>query len=74
VAASGLSVKRGADGSLWIAGEDGLALPVAAAQTEIATPLLGLVTLTAAGIWDGRSFTLLAADTPLGFWAAEGRP
>lgn len=68
VAASGLRLEQGGAGSLFVTGEDGAALPVRPTQFDIATPLLAFDSLTVAGLWDGRAFTLFAAQTPLGLW------
>lgn len=68
VAASGLRlVQDGAEG-LLIAGADGAALPLKAAQIDFAAPLLAFEDFSAVGLWDGRAFTLFAADTPIGLW------
>jgi hypothetical protein len=55
VAASGLRMAQDGAGGLLVAGEDGAALPLKAAQTDFATPLLAF-----------ESFS--AADTPIGLW------
>jgi len=38
------------------------------AKSETIAPLIGLLGITAAGLWDGRCLSLLAADTPIGGW------
>jgi hypothetical protein len=68
VGASGLRVEQDGAGGLLIAGEDGAALPLKPSQFDFAAPLLAFDSLTAAGLWDGRAFTLFAAQTPLGLW------
>ncbi|MBP6010717.1 MAG: SWIM zinc finger family protein [Alphaproteobacteria bacterium] len=45
-------------------------LPLAEAQEDAATPLLGLDSLDVTGLWNGRTFTLMLAETPLGRWVA----
>lgn len=46
------------------------ALPLEAAQAETLLPLAGLALIAAVALWDGRAARLLAAETPLGDWAA----
>jgi hypothetical protein len=48
-----------------------LALPIESGQGDAILPLLGHEGISAAGIWDGRQFTMLAADTALGRWTHE---
>lgn len=45
-------------------------LPLADLQEEAISPLLGLVDLEAIGLWNGRTFTLMFAETPIGRWVA----
>jgi hypothetical protein len=68
VAASGVSLVRGEKDGLLLASRDGVALPLNGAQADAALPLRGLEDITIAGLWDGRLFTLFAAETPLGLW------
>lgn len=56
------------DQRLWLYDEMGAALPVAEKNPEAAAPLIGLPDIAAAGLWNGRGFCLLAADTPIGAW------
>lgn len=46
----------------------GAILPLADAQEESISPLLGLTDLDAIGLWNGHKFTLLLAETPIGRW------
>jgi hypothetical protein len=56
---------------LVVAGEDrGIGLPVPRAQEEELLPLIGRP-MTAAGLWNGWTFRLLAADTGIGPWYQE---
>lgn len=68
LAASEVHLVRGESGGLLIMGGDGVALPLNAAQSEAALPLLGLGPIAITGLWDGKLFTLFAAETPLGLW------
>ena len=68
VAASGVQLVRGEKDGLLFASADAVALPLNAAQADAALPLLGLEDISIAGLWDGRLFTLFAAQTPLGLW------
>ena len=64
----GVRVARGEGNALWLADDAGGALPLDMAKSETIAPLIGLLGITAAGLWDGRCFSLLAADTPIGGW------
>ena len=56
---------------LVVAGEDrSIGLPVPHAQEEELLPLIGRP-MTAAGLWNGWTFRLLAADTGIGPWYQE---
>lgn len=44
------------------------ALPLSEAQHDATTPLLGLADVDALGLWNGRTFTLMMAETPIGRW------
>ena len=56
---------------LVVAGEDrSIGLPVPRAQEEELLPLIGRP-MTAAGLWNGWTFRLLAADTGIGPWYQE---
>ena len=68
LAASEVHLVRGENGGLLITGGDGVALPLKPAQSEAALPLLGLGPIAVTGLWDGKLFTLFAAETPLGLW------
>jgi len=58
---------------LMLAGAGGaIGLPVDPAQEDEALLLVGR-RMTAAGVWNGRSFHLLAADTEIGPWYRETR-
>mgnify|MGYP000901341420 CR=1 FL=1 len=48
----------------------GAALPLPDPQEAAVTPLLGLTGLDAIGLWNGRTFTLMLAETPIGRWVA----
>lgn len=65
---AGAHVARGEDKALWLADGQGGALPLSAANADGAAMLVGLPGLSVAGLWDGRQFTPLAADTPIGCW------
>jgi hypothetical protein len=64
----GVSVRTAGKGALVVADDQGRALPVAPAQAEALTPMLGLDGLSLLCLWDGRSAQVLAADTPIGRW------
>jgi hypothetical protein len=64
----GVRVARGEGKSLWLEDQAGGALPLDMTKPADAAPLLGLRQMAAAGLWDGRCFTLLAAETPVGNW------
>jgi hypothetical protein len=66
--AGGVRVAHGPGDALWLTDDAGGALPLDAAGKEAAVPLIGLPAIAAAGLWDGRCLTLLAADTPVGGW------
>jgi hypothetical protein len=66
--ASEVHVVRAEKNALVLTSGDGVALPLNAAQADVALPLLGLGNFAVAGIWDGRLLTLLAAETRLGLW------
>lgn len=46
----------------------GAILPLTEAQEEAVSPLLGLTDLEAIGLWNGHTFTLMFAETPIGRW------
>ena len=58
---------------LWLLSldDDGLAVPLAVAQTVIAAPLGCVDRLDGFGIWNGSALELTAAETPLGRWEAQ---
>lgn len=68
LAAGGLTLAQLPTGQLGLADATGLMVPLDHAQADDLIPLLGLEALSALWIWDGRSATLLAADTPIGRW------
>lgn len=57
------------DGGLALA-DDAHTLPLAGTQEDNAAPLLGLPSMDAVGLWNGRAFTLLLAETSIGRWVA----
>lgn len=50
---------------------DAISLPLMAGQAEAASPLLAVDRFAGFGLWDGYSFRLCMAQTPLGRWVAE---
>jgi hypothetical protein len=50
---------------------DAVALPVTANQTNAVAPLLAIEKFDGFGLWDGYTFKLCFAQTPLGRWASE---
>jgi hypothetical protein len=64
----GVHVARGNGDAFWLADDAGGALPLDMTKSEAMTPLTGLPAITAAGLWDGQCFSLLAAQTPIGGW------
>jgi hypothetical protein len=70
IAASGVQVRASSSGHLFVADEK-LALPLEKAQFEKALPLLGLPSIDIAGLWDGRTLSLFAANTPFGLWLSQ---
>src|SRR5262249_42319704 len=66
--ASEVRLVGGEKDKLLLASSDGVALPLNMLQADVALPLLGLHDIAIAGLWDGRLFTLFAAETPLGLW------
>lgn len=70
LAAAGVQVRASSAGQLFIV--DGkTALPLEKAQFERALPLLGLPSIDVAGLWDGRTLSLFAANTPFGLWLSD---
>lgn len=59
------------DNRLWLSDSAGAALPLTTKNAEGAAQLVGLPNIAAAGLWNGRAFSLLAADTPIGFWSED---
>jgi hypothetical protein len=68
LAASQLTVERGAARQLVLASADGIALPIERAQSDELLPLVGADPISALCTWDGRFARLLAADTCIGRW------
>ena len=50
---------------------DGDALPLMTSQASVAAPLLAMDRIDGFGLWDGYSFRLCFAQTPLGAWLSE---
>jgi len=50
---------------------DAVALPVTANQTNAVAPLLAIEKFDGFGLWDGYTFRLCFAQTPLGRWVSE---
>ena len=50
---------------------DGIALPLMTSQANMASPLLAMDRIGGFGLWDGYSFRLCFAQTPLGAWVSE---
>ena len=68
LAASGVTVVPVASDRLALSDAGGTVLPLAGAQTAAVLPLLGVGEIAALATWDGRTATLLAADTAIGRW------
>ncbi len=64
----GVAVRTAGKGALVVADEAGRTMPIASAQVEALTPMLGLDRLSLLCLWDGRAAQVLAADTPIGRW------
>jgi hypothetical protein len=64
----GVKVSRARGDALWLTDDAGGALPLDIGKSDGIGPLIGLPAITAAGLWDGQCFTLLAAETPIGGW------
>lgn len=64
----GAHIARGEADTLWLTDGGGDALPLDMAKSETIASLIGLPAIKAAGLWDGRCFALLAAETPIGPW------
>jgi hypothetical protein len=64
----GVAVLTAGKGALVIADDQGRAVPIASAQVEALTPMLGLAGLSMLCLWDGRTAQVLAADTAIGRW------
>ena len=71
VAAGGVRVVPLNTARLGLADGAGVILPLDASQTDRALPLLGLGAIAALAAWDGRSASLLAAQTAIGPWYAS---
>ena len=67
----GIRVARGNGDALWLADNAGCALPLDMEKGEAMAPLIGLPVITVAGLWDGRCFSLHAAETPIGVWYGD---
>jgi hypothetical protein len=48
-----------------------IGLPLIAAQSTIAAPLLAMERFDGFGLWDGYAFRLCFAQTSLGQWVSE---
>jgi hypothetical protein len=65
-------VRRSAERLFLCSGDDdGIALPLMTSQANIAAPLLAMERIDGFGLWDGYSFRLCFAQTPLGPWVSE---
>jgi hypothetical protein len=64
----GVAIRTAGKGALVVADDAGRALPIASAQVEVLTPMLGLDGLSLVCLWDGRTAQVLAADTAIGRW------
>jgi hypothetical protein len=64
----GVAIRTAGKGALVVADDAGRALPIASAQVEALTPMLGLDGLSLVCLWDGRTAQVLAADTAVGRW------
>jgi hypothetical protein len=67
LAVSGARIEDGRDGLVLTDAAGAIALPFRRSQETEILPLAGNE-ITAVGLWDGRFFSLLAAETPLGPW------
>lgn len=56
---------------LCSADDEGIALPLMTNQANVAAPLLAMERIDGFGLWDGYSFRLCFAQTPLGPWVSE---
>jgi hypothetical protein len=64
----GVRVMRGEGDTLWLTDGGADALPLEIAKSEAIAPLISLPSIKVAGLWDGRCYALLAAETPIGPW------
>jgi hypothetical protein len=64
----GVRIVRGDNDTLWLTDVVDSALPLDLATSDGVAPMIGLPAITVAGLWDGRYFTALAAETPIGVW------
>ena len=65
-------VRRSAERLFLCSGDDDrIALPLMTSQANVAAPLLALERIDGFGLWDGYSFRLCFAQTPLGPWVSE---
>ncbi len=72
-AAKGVTIEERGAGGIWLAdGAGGFELRIAPKQAQALLPLSGMANLPVIGLWNGRLFTVLAAETPLGRWWWEG--
>lgn len=73
IAAKGVTIEERGTGGIWLAeSASGFELRIQPKQASTLLPLSGLADLPVIGLWNGRLFTVLAADTPLGRWWWEG--
>jgi hypothetical protein len=72
LAISGVTIADTVTGLVLAGPDGGIGLPLATAPDDGLLPLLGR-DMTAAGLWNGRVFRLLAADTDIGPWYLEER-
>jgi hypothetical protein len=71
ISAGNVEIATADGGRLFVTTGENLALPLDQSQTDRALPLLGLGAIDVAGLWDGRIFSLYAANTPIGLWQSE---
>jgi len=65
-------VRRSGERMFLCSGDnDGNALPLMTSQASVAAPLLAMERIDGFGLWDGYSFRLCFAQTPLGAWLSE---
>ena len=68
IAAAEVQIRISSRGQLCVSKPGSLTLPLHKSQTERALPLVGLEAIDIAGLWDGQSVALFAANTAFGLW------